>query len=173
MIDKLWGTLVALGVVGRTMLRKPPRPVSMPERLAAMPADAPLAAPLTIHWDEHQIPFIEAQSDRDLAVGLGLVHAHLRLGQIEIMRRVALGRVAEMIAPWASRWTAASACWSWAARCRQSSTPCRRRPATGPKASSRVTIITSPRSPNCRPNSPSWASRASPGAWSTCSPMPG
>lgn len=50
-----------------------------------------------VHWDEHQIPFIKAETDDDLAVALGLVHAHLRLGQLEMMRRVAQGRVSEMI----------------------------------------------------------------------------
>ena len=35
----------------------------------------------------------------DLAVALGVVHAHLRLAQMEIMRRLALGRVAEVLGP--------------------------------------------------------------------------
>ncbi|MGH6819842.1 MAG: penicillin acylase family protein, partial [Methylocella sp.] len=59
----------------------------------------PIVSPVTIHWNDRQIPFIEANSDEDLAVALGLVHAHLRLAQLEVMRRVALGRVAEMIGP--------------------------------------------------------------------------
>lgn len=46
-------------------------------------------------WNNQQIPFIEAESDEDLAVMLGAVHAHLRLAQIEIMRRIAYGRLAE------------------------------------------------------------------------------
>ncbi|MGE5268272.1 MAG: penicillin acylase family protein, partial [Thiohalocapsa sp.] len=37
--------------------------------------------------------------ERDLAVALGLVHAHLRLAQIEFMRRIAWGRVAEALGP--------------------------------------------------------------------------
>ena len=65
-----------------------------------LPTEAlPVQAPVTVRWDDHQIPFIEAASDRDLAVGLGAVHAHLRLGQIEVMRRIAQGRIAEMIGP--------------------------------------------------------------------------
>jgi penicillin amidase len=52
---------------------------------------------VVIHWDNHQIPFIEAEEDEDLAVGLGLVHAHLRLGQLEMMRRIAQGRISEVI----------------------------------------------------------------------------
>ncbi|MBT5413338.1 MAG: penicillin acylase family protein, partial [Rhodospirillaceae bacterium] len=41
----------------------------------------------------------EAESDRDLAVALGVVHAHLRLGQMEMMRRIADGRLSEMAGP--------------------------------------------------------------------------
>ncbi len=59
----------------------------------------PLWQPAVIHWNDHQVPYIEAGSDRDLAVTLGLVHAHLRLGQMELMRRLAQGRVSEMIGP--------------------------------------------------------------------------
>ena len=58
---------------------------------------APVSRPVTITWDDHQIPFIEAQTDEDLAAALGIVHAHLRLGQMELMRRLAQGRVSEMV----------------------------------------------------------------------------
>ncbi|MBM3519082.1 MAG: penicillin acylase family protein, partial [Alphaproteobacteria bacterium] len=53
----------------------------------------PLRAPLTIYWSAEQVPFIEATSDDDLAVSLGVVHAHLRLGQMELLRRIAGGRL--------------------------------------------------------------------------------
>lgn len=87
-------------LVGRAITVRRPQPISLQERLAMLPADgAPVSAPVAIHWDKHQIPFIEAGTDADLAVALGLVHAHLRLGQMELMRRIALGRVAEMIGP--------------------------------------------------------------------------
>jgi penicillin amidase len=70
---------------------------SLEERLAMLPIkDAPVSRPVTIFWDDHQIPFIEAQTDDDLAAALGIVHAHLRLGQMELMRRLAQGRVSEM-----------------------------------------------------------------------------
>ena len=74
-----------------------PKPTSLTERLAALPTRGlPLEQAVTVYWNEHQVPFIEAQTDRDLAVVLGLVHAHLRLGQMEILRRISQGRVAEM-----------------------------------------------------------------------------
>ncbi|HYK81308.1 MAG TPA: penicillin acylase family protein [Micropepsaceae bacterium] len=71
---------------------------SLEERLAMLPLKAaPVSRPVTIFWDDHQVPFIEAQSDEDLAAALGAVHAHLRLGQMELMRRLAQGRVSEMV----------------------------------------------------------------------------
>ena len=75
-----------------------PRKRSLEERLAMLPLkDAPVSRPVTIFWDDHQIPFIEAETDDDLAAALGIVHAHLRLGQMELMRRLAQGRVSEMV----------------------------------------------------------------------------
>ncbi|MDT7950224.1 MAG: penicillin acylase family protein [Acetobacteraceae bacterium] len=77
-----------------------PPPQSTAERLANLPVDAPgLQGKVTIRWDPHQIPSIEAGSDGDLAFGVGVVHAHLRLVQLEVMRRLASGRVAELIGP--------------------------------------------------------------------------
>lgn len=77
-----------------------PEPQALDRRLAAFPTKGlPLAKPVTIRWDEHQIPFIEAETDADLGFALGLVHAHLRLGQMELMRRLSQGRVAEMGGP--------------------------------------------------------------------------
>ena len=81
---------------------RPPREntVSLQERLASFPAkETPVEKRVEIRWNRHQVPFIEARTDRDLAVALGLVHAHLRLGQMETLRRVAFGRISEMIGP--------------------------------------------------------------------------
>ncbi len=60
-------------------------------------ADAPLSRPVSISWEEHQVPYIEAETDEDLAVALGIVHAHLRLAQMELMRRAARGSLSELI----------------------------------------------------------------------------
>ena len=76
----------------------PPRRRSLQQRLAMFPVhDAPVSQPVEILWNDHQIPFIEAQRDDDLAAALGIVHAHLRLGQMELMRRMAQGRVSEIV----------------------------------------------------------------------------
>lgn len=75
-----------------------PAPTETPQRLAAFPtSDLDLERPVRVYWDAHQIPFVEAETDRDLAYGLGLVHAHLRLGQMEILRRLAQGRLSEIL----------------------------------------------------------------------------
>lgn len=59
----------------------------------------PLRAPARVYWNENQIPFIEAEDDRDLPMLLGMVHAHQRLGQMEVLKRVSQGRLAEMAGP--------------------------------------------------------------------------
>lgn len=80
-----------------------PSESSLDERLAAFPTEGlPLQGRTAIHWDSHQIPFIEAEHDGDAAFALGLVQAHLRLGQMEMFRRVSQGRIAEMGGPFAS-----------------------------------------------------------------------
>ena len=85
---------IRLAVADARALRKR----SLQERLAMLPiAGAPVSQPVRIHWDSHQIPFIEAESDEDLAAALGIVHSHLRLGQMELMRRLAQGRISETI----------------------------------------------------------------------------
>lgn len=99
MIDRLTGTALLFGSVARrAVYRRKPR--MLLERLAAFTDRGwPVSAPVNIRWDDHHVPFIEAQSDEDLAVALGAVHAHLRLGQIEVARRLSQGRLAEMIGP--------------------------------------------------------------------------
>jgi penicillin G amidase len=77
-----------------------PRSASLEERLAHFPRrNLPLKAAVTIRWNDYQIPFIEADHDSDLAVALGMVHAHLRLGQMSLMRRIARGQLAEVLGP--------------------------------------------------------------------------
>ncbi len=74
--------------------------VSASSRPASLPADWPaLQGRVEILWDPHMIPYIHAQEDADVPFALGLVHAHLRLSQMEIIRRVARGRLAESGGP--------------------------------------------------------------------------
>lgn len=92
------------GLVSGCALLKPlPAPSTVDDRLKAMPTQGlPLKQPVTIHWDAHQIPYIVAETDDDAAFGLGLVHTHLRLGQMAVYRRIAQGRIAEMGGPLAT-----------------------------------------------------------------------
>ena len=77
-----------------------PEKSGLEDRLSVFPTEGlPLKGRTVVHWDAHQIPFIEAERDEDAAFALGLVHAHLRLGQMEALRRVAQGRLAEMAGP--------------------------------------------------------------------------
>lgn len=77
-----------------------PDPMTAEERLAAFPIEGlPVTAPVKLYWNAHAVPFIHAQNDDDAAFALGLVHAHLRLGQMETLRRLSAGRLAEMAGP--------------------------------------------------------------------------
>jgi penicillin amidase len=97
------GAVAGVSLAGCALLTPLPKPTSVSERLAAMPATGlPLDRPVTIHWNDYQVPFIEAGTDDDLAFALGLVHAHLRLGQMEVARRITQGRLAEMGGPLAT-----------------------------------------------------------------------
>ena len=76
------------------------RKISLPQRLKVFPVTGlPLKGRVTIYWNRHQVPFIEAERDEDLPLVLGLVQAHLRLGQISTLRMIAQGRVSEMAGP--------------------------------------------------------------------------
>jgi penicillin G amidase len=100
--------VVGLGILGSfvggcALLSPLPPQSTLEERLAVFPTDnLPLVGAVTVHWDRHQIPFIEAEHDDDAAFALGLVHAHLRLGQMAMFKRIAHGRIAEMGGPLAS-----------------------------------------------------------------------
>jgi penicillin amidase len=77
-----------------------PKPQTMAERLTALPRTSlPLEKPVTIRWNKYQVPFVEAETDHDLAFALGMVHAHLRLGQIRVLKQVYQGRLSEMAGP--------------------------------------------------------------------------
>ena len=89
--------MISLLLLAYAAVKPFPRPTTLEQRLAAFPRDGlPLADEVSIYWNEHQVPFIDCRADADLPRALGLVHAHLRLSQLELLRRIARGRVAEM-----------------------------------------------------------------------------
>jgi penicillin G amidase len=60
---------------------------------------AGLGAPVEVGRDSMGVPHIRAESEADLLRALGFVHAQDRLFQMEMFRRVADGRLAEILGP--------------------------------------------------------------------------
>jgi penicillin amidase len=56
-----------------------------------------LSKPATLYYDEYAVPHIVADSEDDLFFALGFAHARERLWQMEISRRAADGRMAEIL----------------------------------------------------------------------------
>ncbi|MGN8259917.1 penicillin acylase family protein [Pseudomonas sp. SMSB3] len=56
-----------------------------------------LQAPVTVRYDSRGVPHLQAQGEADLYRALGYVHAQDRLFQMEIMRRLARGELAEVL----------------------------------------------------------------------------
>lgn len=74
--------------------------VKLEDRLAMFPSRPfPVKEKVTIRWNDYQVPFVEAENDEDLAFALGLVHFHLRGGQISLLKRIATGRLSESAGP--------------------------------------------------------------------------
>ena len=99
------GTIAgAAALAGCGLLAALPEPTTLDQRLAMIPTSGHrgLDGALTIRWDDRHIPYIEAASEADAAYGLGIVHAHLRLGQMELARRLVHGRLSEVGGPLAT-----------------------------------------------------------------------
>ncbi|UVL56568.1 penicillin acylase family protein [Pseudomonas sp. B21-035] len=56
-----------------------------------------LQAPVNVRYDARGVPHIQAQNEADLYRALGYVHAQDRLFQMEIIRRLARGELAEIL----------------------------------------------------------------------------
>lgn len=77
-----------------------PEPTGIKDRLAMFPQEGlDFKSPTTIYFNDQQVPFIEAEDDADAAYAIGLVQAHLRLGQLEMARRLVHGRLSEIAGP--------------------------------------------------------------------------
>ncbi len=99
--------LALLSVVGviASCVGVPPAPgsITLDQRLARFPTEGlRLDGEVEVLWNDHAVPYIIAESDGDAAYAIGLVHAHLRLGQMEFLKRVAQGRISEMAGPFAN-----------------------------------------------------------------------
>lgn len=51
---------------------------------------------VTVHYDDNGVPHITAQSQKDAYTAFGYVHAQDRLWQMEVIRRIAAGRLSEI-----------------------------------------------------------------------------
>ncbi len=92
--------VIALGYVAYQVVPRFPAPTTAAERVAMFPTTGlNLEKPVTIYWHDRLVPFVHAETDSDAAYVLGMVQAHLRLGQLEMARRIATGRIAEMGGP--------------------------------------------------------------------------
>src|SRR5471032_3130330 len=60
---------------------------------------ANLQGTVTVRYDDRGVPHIRAENETDLYRALGYVHAQDRLFQMEIMRRMARGELAEVLVP--------------------------------------------------------------------------
>jgi penicillin amidase len=86
--------------VGCSLLTSYPDYQSQKQRFRSLEStSAPVSQKVSIYWQQNSIPFVEAQTDEDLAFAIGLVHAHLRLGQMEVLRYVSQGRLSEVAGP--------------------------------------------------------------------------
>ncbi|MBF7730031.1 penicillin acylase family protein [Pseudomonas sp. N040] len=56
-----------------------------------------LSAPVSVRYDERGVPHLQAQNQLDLYRALGYVHAQDRLFQMEMLRRLARGELAEVL----------------------------------------------------------------------------
>ena len=160
----------ALVVSSCALLAPLPKQKDVAERLAAFPTRGlPLEGRVMIHWSERQIPFIEADNDGDAAFALGLVHAHLRLGQMATMRMIARGRVAEMIGPLGVDIDHGLRTLSTPALRRRSSRAWTRPRGSGSSASWTASTITRRQRAICRTTSAFSAWSPNPGRSRTCS----
>lgn len=92
--------MLACGVAASGIFTTRPKTLTSQERFAFIKLDqAPLQAPVAIYWNEHAVPYIEAKNTPDLSFTVGVVHAHLRLEQMEVMRLISQGRLSEVGGP--------------------------------------------------------------------------
>jgi len=69
-----------------------------PQR-AGIASVAGLGAAVTVRFDRWAVPHLSGGSSRDLAAALGYLHASERFAQMELGRRAAAGRLAELFGP--------------------------------------------------------------------------
>ncbi|MBB4264668.1 penicillin acylase family protein [Roseospira visakhapatnamensis] len=71
--------------------------LALPRTAGTVALGEAVSAPVTLTRDRHGVPVIRADTVRDATVALGYAHAQDRLWQMEAMRRLGAGRLAEVI----------------------------------------------------------------------------
>jgi penicillin amidase len=85
--------LIMVGLGGRWYIH-----TKLPVRKGNVNLDH-LKAAVTVQYDDRGVPHIRAENEADLYRALGYVHAQDRLFQMEIVRRLANGELAEVLGP--------------------------------------------------------------------------
>ncbi|MFZ3082721.1 penicillin acylase family protein [Rhodoferax ferrireducens] len=89
----LTGLIATAGALGAWYIH-----TKQPQRSGAI-AMTNLQAPVSVRYDERGVPHIWAENEADLYRTLGFVHAQDRLFQMEMVRRLAQGELAEVLGP--------------------------------------------------------------------------
>lgn len=88
--------ILGLAIIAMLVLAIPQ--IYKTQRSGEVVADA-LQQPVTVNYDQHGVPHIKAQNLDDVYFALGYVHAQDRLFQMETLRRLARGELAEIFGP--------------------------------------------------------------------------
>ena len=83
--------LVAVAIGGGLFLLD-----KQPQRDGQLPLSQ-LSAPVTVRYDERGVPHLSGENELDLYRALGYVHAQDRLFQMEMLRRLSRGELAEVL----------------------------------------------------------------------------
>jgi penicillin amidase len=88
-----------LGLSSCALLRSPPAARSLNSRIEDLPKGlgSQLKGKTELRFNEHLVPYITSDNDQDAAFMLGVVHAHLRGFQLELLRRASQGRLSERL----------------------------------------------------------------------------
>lgn len=92
--------LILAAYLATIVLTPMPAPTTTQQRIAMFPKEGlDFKHHVEIYFNKQQIPYINAEDDDDAAYAVGLVQAHLRLGQMEMARRIIYGRLSEVAGP--------------------------------------------------------------------------
>ncbi len=102
----LGASVFLMGLNACALLRTPPQDLTLEQRLRELPSHLKLnlkGKKSELRFNEHLVPYIISDSDEDAAFLLGVVHAHLRGFQLELLRHASQGRLSERVGPFAAQ----------------------------------------------------------------------